>query len=55
VTCSVTGSPAENRIIAQGNCRAVLIFTHQIRVKLTFDPRSGTCRGTYTGSLIDPA
>lgn len=55
VTCSVTGNPAENRISAQGNCRAVLVFTRQIGVDLAYDPRSGTYRGTYTGSRIGPA
>lgn len=55
VTCLVTGSPAENRISAQGNCRAVLIFSRPIGVDLAYDPRSGTYRGTYTGSRIGPA
>jgi hypothetical protein len=55
VTCSVTGSPAENRISAQGSCRAVLIFRRQISVDLSYDPSSGTYRGTYTGSRIGPA
>jgi hypothetical protein len=55
VTCSVTGSPNENRIIAQGRCRAVVIFSRQIGVDLAYDPRSGTYRGTYTGSRIGPA
>jgi hypothetical protein len=55
VTCSVTGSPAENRISAQGNCRAALIFSRPIGVDLAYDPRSGTYRGTYTGSRIGPA
>jgi hypothetical protein len=55
VTCSVTGSPTENRISAQGNCRAVLIFSRPIGVDLAFDPRSGLYRGTYTGSRIGPA
>jgi len=55
VTCSVTGSPAENRISAQGNCRAVLIFSRQIGVDLAYDPRSGTYRGTYIGARIGPA
>jgi hypothetical protein len=55
VTCSVTGSPAENRISAQGTCRAALIFTRSIGVELAFDPRSGTYRGTYTGARIGPA
>jgi hypothetical protein len=55
VTCSVTGSPAENRISAQGTCRAALIFSRSIGVDLAYDPRSGTYRGTYTGSRIGPA
>ena len=55
VTCSVTGSPVENRISAQGTCRAALIFSRSIGVDLTYDPRSGTYRGTYTGSRIGPA
>jgi hypothetical protein len=55
VTCSITGSPAENRISAQGTCRAVLIFTRSIGVNLAYDPRSGTYRGTYTGARIGPA
>jgi hypothetical protein len=55
VTCSVTGSPAENRISAQGNCRAAVIFSRQIGVDLAYDPRSGLYRGTYTGSRIGPA
>jgi hypothetical protein len=55
VTCSVTGSPAENRISAQGTCRAALIFSRPIGVDLAYDPRSGTYRGTYTGSRIGPA
>lgn len=55
VTCSVTGSPAENRISAQGTCRAALIFRRPIGVDLVYDPRSGTYRGTYTGSRIGPA
>jgi len=55
VTCSVTGSPAENRISAQGNCRAAVIFSRQIGVDLAYDPRSGVYRGTYTGSRIGPA
>jgi hypothetical protein len=49
------GSPAENRISAQGNCRAVLIFRRQIGIVLVHDPQSGTYRGTYTGSRIGPA
>jgi hypothetical protein len=55
VTCSVTGNPAENRISAQGNCRAFAIFSRPIGVDLTYDPSSGTYRGTYTGSRIGPA
>jgi hypothetical protein len=55
VTCSVIGSPAENRISAQGNCRAVLIFSRQIAVDLHYDPGSDKYRGTYTGSRIGPA
>jgi hypothetical protein len=55
VTCSVTGSPAEYRISAQGTCRAALIFTRPIGVDLAYDPGSGTYRGTYTGSRIGPA
>src|SRR5215212_2231876 len=54
VTCSVTGRPAENRISAQGNCRAALIFSRPIGVDLAYDPGSGTYRGTYTGSRIGP-
>lgn len=55
VTCSVTGNPIENRISAQGNCRAALVFSRSIGVDLVYDPRSGTYRGTYTGSRIGPA
>jgi hypothetical protein len=55
VTCSITGSPTENRISAQGNCRAAVIFSRQIGVDLAYDPRSGIYRGTYTGSRIGPA
>jgi hypothetical protein len=55
VTCSVTGSPVENRISAQGTCRAALIFSRPIGVDLAYDSRSGTYRGTYTGSRIGPA
>ncbi|ANY84294.1 hypothetical protein BB934_39420 (plasmid) [Microvirga ossetica] len=55
VTCSVTGSLTENRISAQGQCRAVVIFSRQIGVDLVYDPRSGIYRGTYTGSRIGPA
>jgi len=55
VTCSITGNPAENRISAQGTCRAALIFSRAIGVDLAYDPRSGTYRGTYTGSRIGPA
>jgi hypothetical protein len=54
VTCSVTGSLAEGRISAHGTCRAYLIFTRQIGVDLVYDARSGTYRGTYTGSRIGP-
>ncbi len=55
VTCSVTGNPAENRISAQGNCRAALIFSRPIGVDLAYDPRFSTYRGTYTGARIGPA
>ena len=55
VTCSIAGSPAENRISAQGNCRAFAIFSRPIGVDLAYDPGSGTYRGTYTGSRIGPA
>jgi hypothetical protein len=55
VTCALTGIPTENRISAQGHCRAVVIFSRQIGVDLAYDPRSGTYRGTYTGSRIGPA
>jgi hypothetical protein len=55
VTCSVTGIPAENRISAQGSCRAALIFSRPIGVDLAYDPRSSTYRGTYTGARIGPA
>ncbi len=55
VTCSVTGSPAENRISARGNCRAALIFSRPIGVDLAYDARSSTYRGTYTGARIGPA
>jgi hypothetical protein len=55
VTCSITGMPAENRLTAQGSCRAAVIFSRQIGVDLTFDPRTQTYRGTYTGSRIGPA
>jgi hypothetical protein len=55
VTCTVTGSPGENRISAQGSCRAFAIFSRPIGVDLAYDPRSGTYRGTYTGSRIGPA
>jgi hypothetical protein len=55
VTCSVTGIPAENRISAQGSCRAVVIFSRPIGVDLAYNPGSGTYSGTYTGSQIGPA
>ena len=55
VTCSVAGSPAENRISAQGSCRAFAIFNRPIGVDLVYDSGSGTYRGTYTGSRIGPA
>jgi len=55
VTCSVTGTLSENRISAQGTCRAVVIFSRSIGVDLAYDPRSGTYRGTYTGARIGPA
>lgn len=55
VTCSVVGNPVENRISAQGSCRAALVFSRSIGVDLVYDPRSGTYRGTYTGSRIGPA
>lgn len=55
MTYSVTGNPIENRISAQGNCRAALVFSRSIGVDLAYDPRSGTYRGTYTGSRLGPA
>jgi hypothetical protein len=55
VTCSIVGRPAENQLSAQGNCRAALIFSRRIGVDLTYDPRSRTYRGIYTGSRIGPA
>ena len=39
----------------QGNCRAAVIFTGPVGADLTYDPRTGTYRGTYTGSRIGPA
>ncbi len=51
----MTGSPAENRISAWGSCRAALIISRPIDVDLTYDPRSGTYRGTYTDPRIRPA
>ena len=55
VTCSVMGNSTENRVSAQGDCSAVLVFRRQIGVDLAYDPRSATYRGTYTGSRIGPA
>lgn len=55
VTCSVMGSPAENRISAQGSCRAYLIFVRPIAIDVAYDPRSGIYHGTYTGARIGPA
>jgi hypothetical protein len=55
VTCSITGMPAENRLTAQGSCRAAVIFSRAIGVDLAFDPRTRTYSGTYTGSRIGPA
>jgi hypothetical protein len=55
VTCSVTGSPEENRLSVRGNCRAAVIFSRPIGADLSYDPRSGIYRGTYTGSRIGPA
>jgi hypothetical protein len=51
----VTGSSTGNRISASGSCRAALIVSWPIDVDLTYDPRSGTYRGTYTGPRIRPA
>jgi hypothetical protein len=55
VTCSVTGSPDKDRLSVQGICRAAVIFTGPVGADLTYDPRTGTYRGTYTGSRIGPA
>jgi len=55
VACSVTGFADQNRVSVQGNCRAAVIFSRQIRADLTYDPASATYRGTYTGSRIGPA
>lgn len=55
VSCTVTGSPTENRISARGDCRAALIFRREIGVDLAYDPHSGTYRGSYIGSRIGPA
>jgi hypothetical protein len=55
VTCSVTGYPDENRLSIQGTCRAAVVFSRPVGADLTYDPRSGTYSGTYTGSRIGPA
>jgi hypothetical protein len=55
VTCTVAGQPEENRVSVQGSCRAAVIFTRQIGADLTYDPRTGTYRGIYSGSRIGPA
>ncbi|GAU80310.1 hypothetical protein BIWAKO_00196 [Bosea sp. BIWAKO-01] len=55
VTCSIMGRPTDNRISAQGSCRAYLIFVRPVAIDVTYDPRSGTYRGTYTGARIGPA
>lgn len=55
VTCSVIGRLTENRISAQGSCRAYLIFVRPVAIDVTYDPRSGIYRGTYTGARIGPA
>ena len=55
VTCSIMGRPTENRISAQGSCRAYLIFVRPVAIDVTYDPRSGTYHGTYTGARIGPA
>lgn len=55
VTCSVIGRPTENRINAQGSCRAYLIFVRPVAIDVVYDPRSGIYRGTYIGARIGPA
>jgi hypothetical protein len=55
VTCVISANPDENRLSAQGYCRAALIFTRPIGVDLSYDPRSRTYQGTYIGSRIGPA
>lgn len=55
VTCSVTGNPTKDGISAHGNCSAIVIFRRQIGVDVSYDPRSGTYSGIYTGARIGPA
>ena len=55
VTCQVTGYPDENRLSIQGTCRAAVVFSRPVGADLTYDPRSGTYSGTYTGARIGPA
>lgn len=55
VTCAVMGNPTKNRMSAHGNCSAFVIFRRQIEVEVSYDPRSGTYRGTYVGARIGPA
>lgn len=55
VTCSIMGRPTDNRISAQGSCRAYLIFVRPVAIDVIYDPRSGAYHGTYTGARIGPA
>jgi hypothetical protein len=55
VSCSLDAHQAANDVDVGGTCRAFLLFTRPFGARITYDPASGTYRGTYRGARSGPA
>ena len=51
VKCSLAGKGDANHMSFAGTCRAVIVVTRAIGADITYDPASGTYRGTYKGEM----
>jgi hypothetical protein len=54
VKCTLSGEPAENRILISGRCGAS-IFSREVSADIRYDPATGRYTGTYIGSNAGPA
>ncbi|UUP16551.1 hypothetical protein [Nitratireductor thuwali] len=55
VSCDLAGVSGGQSISISGTCRAYLVFTRRIGVKLALNPQSQKYTGTYMGSPAGPA